>query len=689
MHIERGSINTILVNARPTLTPSRWLLWFRDPERNANVYCLCTALVGGSPTLIRFTETDTPTALSGEVKLSPPGNWELKVYEQTSTTNLNPANANRLVEAIDVLVVGEVEDETGWSGDPCPPCEGGGDCDPLTVTVNDAIEFTTVENPCGSSVNVPVVNEADEEVGTLTDGKIVVPTAKSLCQLVTEGTAEEVATCVTSSGKRPGVLAELIPTVAEPDTIAQVFDVMTAGQQALLDVTVQLRDSAGNNLGAADVYPATTSTTKTAPDGTVTIVDEVRDRTTIHAVRSGESKTITVSDWEGEFPAITPNTPTYVNEGDDTSGFTLTNGTLSTSSGIWRLTQTTGGSAGIANIPITFPVANKDWVLYLRARSQGTSGAQVMQIRGSGSERANIYFNFNSVTNSQQTGTLSIRGTNAAGVSSNAIVATGLSFNTDWQDMAFLFDSKNQAFALYRRQTDGSWLFGAHVNGTYFAASLEFQANSPGGGAWYEFDFAEIVSPNLQSIGDSLTRGSTLFSPIVASGLTDGTSTWQRWAPVYTSLRNNLIVNKGVGGNTIGAVEARLQADVLDNLPKLVFLSACANDYGAGTTLADKTTNTQDCIDLCATAGVPVILHNSTYTAAAFASNPAAKDYYKEWWDDYMPTLTGLQATVDTMGALRDPQGYADAALTQSDNVHPTPTGYRRMGQWIAALPYA
>ena len=112
-------------------------MWFRDPERNASVYCLCSALVAGSPTLIRFEETDTPTALNGQVKLSPPGNWTLKIYEQSSTTNLNPANATRLVEERAVFVVGAVEPESGWSGTECPPGSGD-DCEDATAILEDS-----------------------------------------------------------------------------------------------------------------------------------------------------------------------------------------------------------------------------------------------------------------------------------------------------------------------------------------------------------------------------------------------------------------------------------------------------------------------------------------------------------------------------------------------------------------------
>lgn len=170
MQIERGTLNTLLVNARPTLTPSRWLLWFRDPERNASVYCLCSALVAGSPTLIRFEETDTPTALNGQVKLSPPGNWTLKIYEQSSTTNLNPANATRLVEERAVFVVGAVEPESGWSGTECPPGSGD-DCEEGTVVLVDSegteLDSVTVASAGEASITAPdvTVRQTDGNTG--------------------------------------------------------------------------------------------------------------------------------------------------------------------------------------------------------------------------------------------------------------------------------------------------------------------------------------------------------------------------------------------------------------------------------------------------------------------------------------------------------------------------------------------
>ena len=55
-----------------------------------------------------------------------------------------------------------------------------------------------------------------------------------MCGLITDDTAEEVSTCIISSGKRADVLAELIPTVPEADVVTQVYDVMTPEQQAII-----------------------------------------------------------------------------------------------------------------------------------------------------------------------------------------------------------------------------------------------------------------------------------------------------------------------------------------------------------------------------------------------------------------------------------------------------------------------
>jgi hypothetical protein len=354
MQIERGAVNTIPVMARVTLSPSYWLLWFRDPERNASVYCIADATntTGGMVTL-RFTETNTPTALDGEVTLSPAGNWELKVYEQTSATNLSPALAQRVVTTIGLFVYGGDVADTGWSGATadCPP---GGDCDPTTVngtesdtptilvqqggvnvgTLNPATGVHTVPEcdpcePCDPLTvtlgGVEIVNEADPcgaevvlECTDLVDALWVEgagdPGSDGLYTLTFRG-FEVIWTNAQNhfiqyevgdppeAGSNPKIFDENIephyvcdgfavdqsasglngliwstdggPSPAPTVRQATIGDICGGGGDcpACDDVTIQLVDSAANNIGSPDVYAAGTTTTKTAPDGSFQVKD--------------------------------------------------------------------------------------------------------------------------------------------------------------------------------------------------------------------------------------------------------------------------------------------------------------------------------------------------------------------------------------------------------------------------------
>ena len=157
MNIERGAVNTLLVMARETLSPSYWLLHFNDPDRNGNAYCVCSATNGdGSFITIPFEETDSPTAVDGEVKLSPAGNWTLTIYEQTSPTNLDTALAGRLVKVQGVYVEGAAAPSTGWTEE-CPATGSACDYD-ITVNVNGVFVQTINDvNPCvANTLNITI-----------------------------------------------------------------------------------------------------------------------------------------------------------------------------------------------------------------------------------------------------------------------------------------------------------------------------------------------------------------------------------------------------------------------------------------------------------------------------------------------------------------------------------------------------
>lgn len=157
MNIERGAVNTLLVMARETLSPSYWLLHFNDPDRNGNAYCVCSATnANGAFLTIPFTETDNAVAADGEVKLSPAGNWTLTIYEQTSPTNIDTALAGRMVRVQSVYVDAGTTPATGWTEE-CPATGSACDYD-ITVNVGGVFVQTINDvNPCvNNTLNITI-----------------------------------------------------------------------------------------------------------------------------------------------------------------------------------------------------------------------------------------------------------------------------------------------------------------------------------------------------------------------------------------------------------------------------------------------------------------------------------------------------------------------------------------------------
>ncbi|HPJ53820.1 MAG TPA: hypothetical protein PLF80_12875 [Flavobacteriales bacterium] len=159
MAITRDATNKITVDGRETLASPRFLLHFYSTQTCANVYCITTNSGGsGGPLLLTFDEvgdSGTVAPTSGDIKLSPPGWWELSIYEQTSITNLDPANATRLVASMGVEVVGESCTASAYTPNQCPD---GGECDTATVNVyfNGALVQTLSDLSCGDTQTINI-----------------------------------------------------------------------------------------------------------------------------------------------------------------------------------------------------------------------------------------------------------------------------------------------------------------------------------------------------------------------------------------------------------------------------------------------------------------------------------------------------------------------------------------------------
>lgn len=148
MRILRGAERSYQLAARPTLTPSKWLMRFVKVDNEA-LYQLCIAdaiTTAGVPVLLTFTEVPTGAdPLDAEVTL-PPGQWQMYVYEQDSTTNLNWTLADRFVHEVMVEVVGAATADP----EPTDPCDGVSACTIDVIVSVDGTEVETIEelDPC-------------------------------------------------------------------------------------------------------------------------------------------------------------------------------------------------------------------------------------------------------------------------------------------------------------------------------------------------------------------------------------------------------------------------------------------------------------------------------------------------------------------------------------------------------------
>lgn len=116
--IRKGQSNTVTVTLKEktTLANPYYLFQFESKVTKQKVYAVPTDLSQYPNRYNQFqiTESNTPTGLS-QVTLLPEGEWVYTVYEQTSSTNTNPANATGVVETGLCKVIGTTQSNTVYN----------------------------------------------------------------------------------------------------------------------------------------------------------------------------------------------------------------------------------------------------------------------------------------------------------------------------------------------------------------------------------------------------------------------------------------------------------------------------------------------------------------------------------------------------------------------------------------------
>jgi len=386
-------------------------------------------------------------------------------------------------------------------------------------------------------------------------------------------------------------------------------------------------------------------------------------------------------------PPIADDNATFNDNATATTGWTNTNSTLTVGSGFLKHSKTAGGTSSSSVKAVTLPTANRDFIIYIKARASNAASRTSVIWLTDGTRELGVWFSSANGGDSSAANAMSITGyTTARQVA--AISLGSVDYEAAFVEMALQYDSTFGTATLYFKKSDGTWEYKARVLHTWFAPpNIAIQTPSASlAGTYIDLGYLTVARPNIIALGDSIVAGSTGFNPNPSLSLTDGTSRWMQYTRIYAGLRNNLVVNKGRGGNTSAQMLARM-SEVTDQGGRVLLLQASSNDNFQGVSQSTRTTTIQNIINAATAAGMTTALMNGLYGVAGSVDNTAPYDlrnYNKTWWETSRPTLTGVYVAFDVASAINLSTGYQDPALTQADKLHPNPAGYAAIGAAIS-----
>jgi lysophospholipase L1-like esterase len=414
------------------------------------------------------------------------------------------------------------------------------------------------------------------------------------------------------------------------------------------------------------------------------------DTVKIKAVNSNELDFVygSTSPYQFGLPVIPNENSTFNDEGDSASGWVATGASLSVMNSYLRATKTGAiGEACSISKPWTFTPENRDYILYGKVRASAISefDATVISIYN-GTKEVAIWLGYTG--NEYTVGAASIVGQQSVERRVATITTNGLAYNTTDIEFALQYDSKFGQLNCWFRETDGRWKLKARVNSDFVSHTSIMAAkhSDAPNGSWFEFDYLTLCQPNIIAIGDSHCAGATLFDPNLGLDLSNDESSWMRHSNPYPNIRNNLIVNKGIGAESSLKILNRITEVTREN-PRVVFLHASSNDEADGVSLQSRTINIQNTVNAITTAGESVLLLNALYATSTHTGNPKHRDYMRSWWAKYRLQLRGLYGAVDITQPVNTADGFLNPIYAQPDTVHLNPIGYDLVGKMIESGP--
>lgn len=385
----------------------------------------------------------------------------------------------------------------------------------------------------------------------------------------------------------------------------------------------------------------------------------------------------------GPMPAPVGMNETFNNEGV-ASAFTAVNMTVTETGGVLRGVKTTAASGGGGNADLTATVAvpSRDTITYVKFRSN--TGWLFSLTNSTFTNGFGLWCNTLG-SGVLEPGTTSLTGYNGSGAN-NVRMTTGEPTER-WIEMALHWDQKFSMINCFSRRGDGGWEFRGRqpaLGGSNVLMSFRSISGAPLG-SYVEIDYVSVCRPNIVMVSDSIGEGKPGFSPNPALGLGNWTTTWMYNAPLFTNNRNNLVVNKGVGGNTSQQMLDRL-SDYIGLGAQVFFLHASTNDTPSNASQAVRTANHQSIITAMRNDGGKVILLNAMYGTSFNSFNPTVRDYRVQWWNTGRLTLTGVDMSLDIMEPIRSADNYMRNDLTDGDGIHPNAAGHAAIGQYIKSF---
>lgn len=455
----------------------------------------------------------------------------------------------------------------------------------------------------------------------------------------------------------------------------------TSGQASRIDVLFAQTSAGGITVDTpSDVI---------LPAGTSSLVSTTANNITLVSFLSVDGGAKWLAERRGVFtdpraylPAITTENESFFDDGTSTTGWSTDYGspTISIVSGALRVV----GANSSVKKTISAP-ASGDFINYIRIKGSKASGQYWSVCFNQGATPIMVLtFGYNWVTSAADTNIVSVYSNAGA---EKKVLMSGVDYSA-YVEFAIHYDTNRSVISIYAKDADDMWDYITHLAifaGLRTVNTLLIECGTATS-ATVDMDYALIASPNIVSIGDSLCSGANHFdpNPAVYGGDDDNATTWQKHSMVYRNVKNNLIVNKGIGSQTSTAMLARI-AEATAHSPQVVFLHASSNDQTGGVSQATRTSNMQSMVDACVAIGAEVVILNAAYPNSDHASGPAITAYNLEWWEDYLSTLTDVHMGIDIMQPVLS-GGVMDPAVTESDGIHPTAAGYELIGEYIATF---